>query len=323
MGAPEDPGAMQVTLNMDEGLRSQLRRTEGIVAIAESYDVDSPEMAEAANKELRGFIDREKAIEQCRDGFVEPAQKILANAKALFNPALMALSQGQRILKDKLAGWTIKEQERVARERREREEVERRARAEAEAKAAIARAQQEEREREARQRAAAAEAERVKQAAEAERLRKEGDAKAAADAETKARAAAAERAKQEERERQAREEGARKEADALLAASAASNTLPIQEAAGPSGFGLRDNWGAEDEPGRSEEELTLLLVMAAAGVGFDEQDKRVLIAPRGDLLALLKRDKSAAGKLAKALKRNFNVPGMRAVNKPVSVSRAA
>lgn len=307
MGAPET--TLQITLAMDEQMRSQLRQTEGIVAVAEAFEIDSAAMAEAANREIREIKARAKQIEELRRGFLEPAQQIIARAKALFNPALDALGRAEEILKGKLAQWKILEDERVARERREREEAERRARAEAEARAAAERAKAEEAARKAREEAEAAERRRREAEEAARRAREEGDRRAAAEAERRAQAAAAERARREEEERLRLEEGERKAAEIQLAAAAAvPSQAPVQEAAVPAGFTLRDNWVAELEPGKTEDQVK-------------EEIVRAIAAGRTDLLSLLALDMKAASKLAKALTKQFNVPGLRAVNKPVPVSR--
>ncbi len=321
MGAPNEQN-LSVQLTLTPQLVADLGREAGALEVAQAYVIDSPEMAQLANKELQDVKRRLKAVEDWRERFLAPVRQLTDTANEFFNPARAALKASEECLKTALLGWNRKEEERVAAERRAAEEAARRARAEAEARAAAERAKAEEQAREARQKAAAAEAERLRAAQEAERLRREGDAKAAAEQERLARAAAAERAKQEENER-AKIEAGEARAQQVTMAAAAVQTPEVHATAKLAGFTPRDNWVTEDEPGRSEEELTLLLVMAAAGVGFDEQGKRVLIAPRGELLALVKRDKSAANKLAKALKKAFNVPGMRAVNNPVAASRSA
>lgn len=294
MGAPE-PLPLQVTLQLDESMRQHLAEAHGVVALAESYVVDSAPMAAAANTELRGIKLRRGRIEAMKKDFVRPAKDIIANAEKWFAPSLEAHDKAEAIIKGKLADFTRKEAERVAAERRAQEEAERRAREEADRKAAAERARAE---------AAAAEARRkAAEAAERERrAREEGNARAAA-------AAAAKRAQLEEEERQRLAEGERKAAEAQLAAAAAAqNTAPVREAEKVEGFSMRDNWIAELAPGKTEDEAKALVVRAVAG-------------GRDDLLSLLKLDLSAAAKLAKALKKNFNVPGLQAVNKPVPVSR--
>ena len=308
MGAPENPTPLSVTLTMDDATRARLAQAAGIVAVAESFDIDCVENAVLANTELRSYIEREKAIEQAWDGFVKPAEQILDHAKSIFKPARDALKHGQAILKTKLGAWTQREMERVAAEQRAREEADRRARAEAEAKAAAERARAEEAARKAREEARIAEEARQRAEDEAKAARLAGDRKAAAEAERRAQAQAAERAKKEEEERRVREEAERRATQAMLAAATSPAPAPVQ-AAVPAGFGMRKNWIAELAPGKTEDAAKLEIVKAIA-------------AGRSDLLALLQLDMKSAAKLAKALEAQFNVPGLTARNAPVATSRA-
>lgn len=295
MGSPSDL-PLSVTLTMDEQVRSQLTRAPGLVEAAEAYVIDCPQMAEIANTELRNVIAFKKQLVEFRKGFVAPAKQIIANAEALFDAPIEAAERAEGIYKQRLSGWT-QEQERIAAEaRRKAEEEERKLRAEAEARAAAERARAEEE--------AAA---KRRQAQEAEERRKK------AEAEGNARAAAAAAAERDRREQEARskiEAGEAKANNTILAAAATAPATVAPEATKVSGFSMRKNWIAEDEPGKTEDELTLMIVKAIAG-------------GRAELLSLLKRDKVAANKLAKALESNFNVPGMKARNAPVAASRAA
>lgn len=309
MGNPNEL-PLTIQLTMDEQMRSQLRQTEGVVAVAESYVIDSSEVAELANTELREIKMRAKRVEELRKGFISPAQQIIENARALFNPALQALAHAETILKNRLTAWTTEQEQRAAEARRKAEEEERRCRAEAEAAAAAERARAEEAARKAREEARLAEEARARAEAEARNAREVGNRKAAAEAERRAQAAAAEAAKREEEARACIEAGESKANEALLSAAATPVPTQAQEPAKVAGFGLRDNWIAELEPGKTDDQVKLLVVQAIA-------------AGRSDLLSLMKLDMSAASKLAKALKGNFNAPGMRAINKPIAASRAA
>ena len=299
MGTPESgmtPQPLQVTLALTDAHQQHLAQAQAIIAEANGLVVDSLPMAEHANGVLRDIKARRSRIEEMHNDIVNPVKLALANAKKWFMPSLDAHDQAEQIVKGKLAAFTKQEQARAAAEQKARDEAARRAREEAEQKAAAERA---------RAAAAAAEARRkAEEAAERERkAREEGNARAAA-------AAAAERAKQEENERQRIAEGERKAAEAqLTAAAAAKNAAPVQEAAKVDGFSLRDSWGAELAQGTEEDEAKLAIARAIA-------------AGRHELLALIKIDTTTANKMAKALKKNFNVPGMCAINNPVPVSRA-
>jgi hypothetical protein len=224
------------------------------------------------------------------DDIVNPLKAALAGARKWFLPSLAAFDTAEVVVKGKLKSFTLREEERAAAERREREEAERKAREAAEREAAAARERARIVSEELRRKA--------QEAAEREqKARDEGNHRAAA-------AAAAERARRDEEARQKVEEGERKAAEAQLAA-AALPMAEVREAAKVAGFGLRDAWSAE----ATVEETEAVLLIAAA------------LTARPELAGLLKVDWPAANRMAKALRRNFNVPGLRAVNKPVPVSR--
>jgi membrane protein involved in colicin uptake len=294
VGAPDmNVKDLSVSLTLTPELVGNLSREAGALEIAQAYVIDSPEMAAEANKELQDVKRRLKAVDEWRERFLAPVRQLTATANEFFNPARKALQEAEMHLKGALIDWTSKEEERVAAERRKAEEIARRLRAEAEARAAAERARAEQEAAEKRRQAAEAEERRRK--AEAE-----GNAKAAATA-------AAESARREEEARAKIEAGEARAQQAQMAAAAA----PVAEVAAPAklaGFTPRDNWVAEFTT--TEDEAKALIVNAIA-VG------------RADLLGLLIVDAKAAGRLAKALKKNFNVPGMLAVNKPVASSRAA
>lgn len=279
---------------MTPEIASELSRESGALEVARAYVVDSPDMAQLANEELRAIKVRIERVKQMKAGFVLPAKQIVSHAEALFDPPLEALAGAEVYLKEQLAGFRALEDRRAAEALRKRQEEERAARQEAERKAAAERARTEEIAREERKRAAELEAQRA--AAEAE-----GNRKAAAKLAGEAAAA-------EERAKAAIENGEAKATQLELSASAALTTTEVPEPTVLDGFSMRDNWGAEIPPEYNEDQAKELVV-AAIGAG------------RRDLLALVKLDMPSANKLAKALKGGFNVPGLRAVNRPVAASR--
>jgi len=285
---------LSVVLSMDESTARALRADEAVTQMLDSYNIDSADMANVANADMRGAITRVAEIKALKAGFVAPAKTIIANAEALFDPAIEAQTLFAKGLRGKLEVWTV-EQRRIADEaRRVAEAEERRLRQEAEAKAAAERAKAEQ--QAADQRRQAAEAEERRKAAEAE-----GNAKAAA-------AAAAEAARLQEKAAATLENGEAKAAEAVMSAQAAVPVVAAPEKV--AGFSLRDNWKGELLPGKTERDAIALIVDAIPD-------------GRTDLLALLKLDMSAADKLAKALKKSMNVPGMQAVNRQGSMSRPA
>lgn len=283
---------MSVTVSVNPADAQQLRRAAGVIALAESFTIDSPMMAEEATHELRNIAALKKSVVAMREGFVENAKKIIAHADATFKPTIDACDKANTILRASLLTYTTEQQRIADEERRAAAERERLARQKADAEAAAERAKAESKARELQQRADVADAARI--AAE-----QAGDAKAAA-------AAAASAAKLAEKATAAIENGEAKAAHAQLVA-AASVTV-IEAPAKIEGFGSRENWIAEFVADEADAKAQIVAAIAAG---------------RTDLLALLAVDTKSANKLAKALKRAFNVPGMGAVNRPISTLRAA
>lgn len=91
------------------------------------------------------------------------------------------------------------------------------------------------------------------------------------------------------------------EAQRSAAAPAPATTL--------AGRHTRDNWTAELEPGKTDDDVKILLAAAITG-------------GRTDLLPLLDINLGLASKLAKAQKSLMKVPGLRAVNNPLGVTRS-
>jgi flagellar biosynthesis GTPase FlhF len=289
------PLPLSVTLTMDADTAATLAQDEMAVETARAYVIDSPDMAELANGELRSVILRKKRLKELKDGFVAPAKQILENAANLFNPALEALADAESILKSALTVWTTAQKQLADEARRKQEAEERERRQKAEAEAAAERARAEEKAREEQRKAEDA-------AAAAEKARAEGNAKEAAKQ-------AALAAKASEAAVAAVETGNVKAAEKLISAEAAM-PAPVAAPAKVAGFGTRENWVAELAPGFDEAGALVDIVLAIS-------------AGRRDLLALVKLDMSAANKLAKAQKKLFSVPGLVSKDRPVAASRAA
>lgn len=283
---------LSVTLQMDDQTRAQLRNSEGVIAIAESFEIDSPELAVAANNELRSIKERLTRIEALRKSFIAPAQQIIENANALFNPAREALSRGESIIKQRLLDYQTEERRKAEEARRIAEEAERKARQEAEAKSAAERAKAEQKAAETRRMAEEAEAAR-------KRLEAEGKAKQAAQA-------AADAAKLREQAAATIENAEVKAQQIQLAAAAAAPAAVVAAPVKLEGFSARDNWICEFAQGHDETSVKQKIAAA--------------LPARPELLALFKLDMSAAGKMAKALKGAFNVPGLAARNDPIAAS---
>lgn len=297
---PQTPH-LSVSLTMTAEQYAELQREQGALDLARAYSiVGTPEerafLAGEANSELRSVKAKIERIKKLKAGFVEPAKQIQRNAEALFDPALEALAASERFLKGQLTDYDT-DCKRIADEaRRAREAEERAARQKAEQDAAAERARAAEQ---------AAAAQRAARKAEEDRL-----AALAAGNKRAAAAAAAEQAKQEEKARAAIENGDSKAMEIELSASAAPVTTIVPEPMKIEGFSTRENWVAELAAGKSEEDATYDIAVAVAG-------------GRRDLLPLLKRDAPASNRLAKAQRKNMNVPGLVSVNRPIAASRAA
>ncbi|HXC40158.1 MAG TPA: hypothetical protein VN667_14565 [Burkholderiales bacterium] len=304
----EAPAPMTVSLAITPDMLNLLRSEEGALSVAQGYEIDCAEMAQQANLELRRVKAAIPEIKRLRDGFLAPAKTIIANAEALFNPALKALEQSEAVLKGRLLAFQQAEQRRADEERRAAEAAARRARQEAEAKAAAERARAEALAAEERRKAAEAEERRKAAEAEAERARADGDAKAAAEAARRAASAAAAVAKAEERATNV-VSNAEATATELALTAAATNIAPVAAPTAISGFSQRKNWIAELSDSIGTENAAKLEIVKSIAAG------------RTELLALLSLDWSAAKKMAKALESNFNVPGLVARNAPIAHSR--
>ena len=321
--SPHDlPPNLTATLVATDAVRVMIRGGDDALTIAQATVIDTPEMATIANEQLRDVKVRLKRAQEIREEFLAPLRQLVDTTNKYLNPAIDSYKNAEKLLKDGLADWQRKEDERIATERRAAEEAQRKARQEAEAKAAAERAraeeqarqQQEKARQESEARARAEEQARI--AAEAKRKAQEdGDkeaARAAAEQERKAReeaqARAAAEAKAIEQAASTLENGNAKAAQMTLAAET-TTSVPVVERAVLKGFNTRKNYVAELKPGTTEEQALEQIVAAA------EQ--------RPDLLAYLTLDMKALNKSAKALEERFNVPGFVAKNKPVASSRAA
>ena len=288
----------------------QAIRGTGALAVAQAYDVDCADMAQALADERKAWAKRIDRLEAMKKDLIQPAKEALEKMRERlskwFDAPLQDLTAARDLAGQKLLTWEKSEQDRVAKERAVAEAEARKVRQEAEAKAAAERAKAEEMARVERDKAAAAEAERQRQIEEAEKQRREGNAKAAAEAERKAKAAAADAAKAQEKEQAAIENGAaRAEQVQMEAAAQVSAAAPVAEVAKIAGQSLKDNWVAELKSGVSIEQATLAICKDIAGGRVDLIALvEVSLAPRGPL-----------NKLAAALKGAMNVPGFVAVNR--------
>lgn len=283
----EVPKSLAVELPVTTELTTKIKPA-GALALAQVWEIDSAEMAQAASDQRAEWAQQIDEIKKARADFLDPAKRILEAAARWFNPPIEDRESGRKVLGDKLLTWNEKEKARIAAERAQREEEARKARQKAEQEAAAARARAEEQAREERRRAD--EAEERRRQAEAE-----GNARAAA-------AAAAEAAKAKERA-EAVVENANARAEQAHVEAAAMALAPKVVETKIHGSTVRENWVAVLRQGMSEDQAKALIVKAAA--------------TNPQLLGLIDIDVSALNKLAKALKGAMDVPGYEAKDVPV------
>jgi uncharacterized membrane protein YqiK len=304
------PERLEIAVEVTPAVR-QATASAGALAVAQSYELDCPEVAQSLADERRAWAARIDRLEAMKKDLISPLKKALDDMRERlgkwFDPALADLNAARDLAGQKLLAWDEREKKRIAAENEAREAEARRVRQEAEKRAAEARAKADEEARIAREKAAQAEAARVRAAQEAEQARREGNAKAAAEADRKAKAAAAEVARAAETENAALENGAAKAEALQLEAAAATSAMPTVAATKIAGQSMKDNWIAELNPGVTLDHAKLLIVEA------------IVTEKRTDLLALLTVDTAPRGplnKLAAALQKAMNVPGFVARNKP-------
>lgn len=302
--AKQLPASLSVSLNMTDEIRTSLRQGEGYLDVASAYEIATHADAQLAVNERNDCLKAIDRLKELKKGFIAPAKQIIANAEALFDPAIDGYSQSVTLLNTRIREWQQKENARIAAETAAREEEQRRARQEAERIAAEqqARAQQ----IAAQKQREAEEAERERQAAEAA-----GNTQAAADA-------AAAKASATEAANAALEDGTAKAQEAHLqvaAVATASAPPPNQKLAGNS---LRENYVAKLRPNLTENQAKALIVLAAVlPPNPDGSPHDLAKLARPELLAMLKLDLGALNKMSKALKGAFNVPGFEAVDEPI------
>ncbi len=304
-----------------------------LFATVEAFEIDSPEVFAMAGTELQAISKRKKEIEAQRVHVKEPFLEGCRRIDAFFRIPLDRLDQAEKLLKGRMLAFQQAEEEKAAQARREAEAQARKERLEQERIQREAEAEQQRiREEAARQqREAEAEAQRRrdeiaaaerKAAEEAEALRKTGDEEAARAAEDAADAAR-HRAEQEAREAaeaaaKAQEQAERDAAEAAAKAEQAREAIELSEIAPiampttiapkAAGVSTRQNWKAEVQD--------LQALICAAADAF---------RANGDttLMAYLQADESALGKVAKALKNQARIPGVRIYNDPSMAVRIA
>ena len=290
------PERVELLVEVTPEIRRAVHST-GALAIAQAWDIDGPEMAQALADKRKAWAKRIDQLEEMKADLFEPAKQALKQMRERlsrwFDAPLAELNAARDLAGQKLLAWQQAEEARVARERAAAEESARKIRQEAEARAAAERARAEQQ---------AAEKRRQEQEALAaqRKAEAEGNQRAAA-------AAAAAAAKAAEQAQAAIENGYARAQEAQLQAAAAASAMPAPTVTAISGQSVKDQWLAVLQPGVTADEAKIRIIEAIVKEG------------RTDLLALIAIDTAARGplnRLAAALKNAMNVPGYRAENHP-------
>lgn len=284
-----------VTAAPPEATKAQ-RAADSMFKLADGMAVDSTQMYELAGSELQSIKERHRAIEAQRVYLKEPFLEGGRRIDAFFKGPLERLDEAARLISSRMLGFKKAEDEKAAKARREAEERAAAERRELERQRQAAEAEQ--RRLAEEQRRAHEEADR--RAADA---RKAGDEAAAREAEEAAYA----QAREADVAAQAAAEASQAAADRLELAEIAPVSLPTVEPPKASGISTRQAWKAEVT------DLHALIKAAAARLAEGDPT----------LAALLIVDTKALGQLAKALKGQARIPGVRVFTEESLAVRSA
>ena len=290
-----DSNPISVSVTVPVGLDAGPKQ---MLAAAQSYAIDCPEMYEAAAEDLKAVKTKWKEIEAKRTEIVKPLNEAVKAVNNLFRAPLDYLTQAEGVLKGALLTYD-NEQERIRKAEQARLEAVARAeqaRLRAEAEAAERAAQEARREveriaREAREKAEAQAREAARAIAEA---KNEGARKAAQKAAEEAAARAAEEAAAREAENARREAEAKEQAEIAREKALEAELMPapiaMSEKPKVTGLSGREKYKAE---------VTDMGAFLQA------------VAARPELQNLVRADQSALNKMAGALKSALSIPGVR------------
>ncbi len=110
---------------------------EGMLVVAQAYEIDSPDMYQLAAQELSKIKARYKAINDARLSITRPMDEAKKRVMAFFDQPLKPLKAAESFLKKVMLDWDQKQerirQEKEAEARKAQEEARKKAEAEAEA----------------------------------------------------------------------------------------------------------------------------------------------------------------------------------------------
>lgn len=282
----EAPHDLAIKIELTDAARAAMTANGGCLRLAESYEIDSHDIAELAAAEILAFNKQIANITAMHDDLAKEPKATIAKLRAWFVPGIKEREEAIGILKTRLKLWNEHETARIALENKRRQDEADRVRREAEAKA---RAEQE--------RAAQIARDKQREADEQEALR----AKAEAEGNTRAAAAAAAaKGRAEQESAAAIQVGQDKAEHHHMASAAATTTAAPKVAPKVAGVSMKDNWIAKLKPDVTEAEAKRLIVAAAPA------------APM--LLGVIEISQGSLNKLAKGLHEAFDVPGYVAFN---------
>jgi membrane protein involved in colicin uptake len=295
MDSNNNPDIQRETIIVEMPTAPALARgPQAMLAMAKTFIIDSPEMAQEAASELGRIKARWNQLEEQRTSIVAPALQIQRNTNALFKEPMETLKQAETIIKQAIGRYQEAERQRIERERRAAEEA---ARIEREKVEAEARKRQAEAEAQARAAREAEEAAERALQAEMEAARR-GDEEAAAKARAEADAA-----EQSRLTAVAMEAHAQAEAQTLeLTAAVTTAAAPATTATRLAGVSSSKPWKA-----RVTDKAALLRFIADNPEYLDWVDVKM----------------TGLNGLAKAQKGAMRVPGAEAYQDIVIGSRAA
>lgn len=288
-------------LEQNPEAREVAHLTDTILAKAQAFKIVTAAEYSAAGEELKQIKAAQKRLKAVKDGIINPAKLVvkkindffagpetrLESAETYYKRALLAFDSEQ----DRIRQLEQRRLDEIARqERLKREQQAREAQARADAEAAERRRQAEaQRQAEARARQATAEEEAA------------GNAEAAAASRKAAEEAARDAARQDAKATQVEERGAEKATELLERAAATTAPTVQREPPKVTGVSKRENWSAE---------VTNLHDLIA-GVA-DGQVPQAALLPNQKFLDMQ----------ARALKTEFNYPGVRAVKEDILAARS-
>ncbi len=95
-----------------------LKSAEGMLAIAQSFIIDSPIMYEAAAEELKAIKAKAKALDEERKGITREFDALKKRVMELFKPALSRLEMAEACIKEAMTHWDDEQRRQAAKAQR-------------------------------------------------------------------------------------------------------------------------------------------------------------------------------------------------------------